>query len=207
MIYYMEQGKEEWLNIRLGKITASRVAGILKGSKGSYLASRKNYMAEKVCEILTGQQGEHFVSKEMQWGTDNEPLARSAYEAITGNTVEEVGFIIHDSISDLGSSPDGLIGTDGGVEIKCPNTATHLELLLGGKVKRDYIIQMNVNMMCDNRKWWDYVDYDPRLPDEYSIFIQRFQRDEKLVAEITMEVIKFNAELDALVKKLKGFKK
>ena len=200
------QGSEEWHKLRCGKITASRIVDIMRGIKGSYLAGRKNYLAEKVCEILTGKAEEHFISTPMQWGIDNEPLARSSYELLTGNLVKEVGFITHDSIENLGASPDGLVGTDGGIEIKCPNTAQHLQLLLGGKVKRDYIIQIQINLMCSNRQWWDYVDYDSRLPEEHSIFINRFYRDEVMIAEITQEVLLFNAELQAMIKQLEELK-
>ena len=201
------QGSEEWKALRIGAITASRVIGILKGPKGYYLSTRKNYMAEKVCEILTGKLAEHFISKEMQRGIDEEPIARTAYEIETGNFVEEVGIVDHPFIENLKASPDGLL-TDGkgGIEIKNPNTANHLLVLLGGKIKYDYIIQMQVNMMCAEREYWDYVDYDSRLPDKYALFIKRFYRDEKLITEITNEVILFNSELKVMIEKLKGMK-
>lgn len=204
MIYNMEQGTQEWLDIRLGKITASRVVDIVQGTKGKYLASRKNYMAEIACEILTDKGSDNFVSGAMQWGTDTEPLARSAYEAISGNMVYEVGFIDNDQIKGLGASPDGLIDDNGCIEIKCPNTATHIETLTGKAIDRKYQYQMQTVMLCGNRAWCDFISYDPRLPDNMSIFIKRFNRDEVMVKEIEAECIKFIAELDEMLEKLRG---
>lgn len=200
------QGSDEWFEIRKGKITASRIVDIMPGVKGKYLASRKNYLAEKVIEILINESQEHFISEAMQWGIDNEPLARSAYEAITGTFVDEVGFIDHDTIQLLGSSPDGLIGTDGGIEIKCPNTAQHLSAILTGNVKRDYIFQMQTLMMCGNLQWCDYISFDPRMPNNLQLYIKRFPRDEIMIAEIIMEVEKFKNELQEMLKKLKEIK-
>jgi len=200
------QGTPEWHDIRRGKITGSKTVRIVPGVKGKYLASRKNYMAKLICEILTGETAEEFISEEMQWGTDNEPLARSAYEAITGNFVDEVGFIDHDIIQLFGSSPDGLIGEDGSIEIKCPNTATHIDTLINGKVKRDYIYQMQSLMMCGNRQWCDFISFDPRLSNNLQLSIKRFNRDEVMIAEITMEVEKFKSELSEMLRKLKEIK-
>lgn len=200
----MEQRTAEWFAARLGKVTASRVADVMARTKSGYSASRKNYMAELVCERLTGIPSEHFESAAMKWGTDTEPLARSAYEARTGELVEEVGFIEHPRIKGFGASPDGLVGTDGGLEIKCPNTATHIEYLTGGSIDRAYIIQMHVGMMCTGRAWWDFLSFDPRLPENLSYFCVRVKRDDALVAEIEDEVKKFLAELDEMVERLKA---
>ena len=199
------QGSEEWKALRVGAVTASRVIDIMPGKNG-YRASRRNYLAEKVCEILTGKLTEHFVSKEMQRGIDEEAGARAAYEATSGEFVEEVGIVDHPTIGNLKGSPDGLVNDKGGIEIKNPNTANHLQLLVGGKVKYDYIIQMQVNMMRAEYEWWDYVDFDSRLPDKYAIFIKRFYRDEKLIAEIKKEVELFNSELKEMVAKLEALK-
>lgn len=192
----MIQGSDEWFTARLGKVTASRVADILPGKNKTYLASRKNYMAELICERLTGSRAEGFESSAMRWGTDTEPFARAAYEATTGLAVKEVGLIDHPRIKGLAASPDGLVGDVGGLEIKCPNTATHIQVLLSGNVDRKYIIQMHVGMMCAGREWWDYVDYDPRLPGELSFFMKRFYLDKELASEIAQEVEIFNTELE-----------
>lgn len=202
----MKQGTQEWLDARLGWTTGSRIVEIVKGTRGSYLASRKNYMAEKVIEILTDQSPEHFVSEAMQWGTDNEPLARSAYEAITGNFVDEDGFVPHPTIPKLGASPDGIVGDDGCIEIKCPNSATHIKTLTGGKIDRTYIYQMQCEMMCLDKQWCDFISFDPRMPDNLQMFIQRMPRDEVVIAEIEIEVKKFQGELQEMLEKLKDYK-
>ena len=163
-------------------------------------------MAEKAVEILTGEIPESFTSTAMQWGTDTEPLARSAYEAITGNLVQEVGFIDHPTIKNFGASPDGVIDEMLILEIKCPNTATHLELLLGGQVKYEYIVQMNGQMMCTETTRCHFVSYDPRVPDNLSFSLHAFTYDIDLRKQITDEVIKFNSELDEMVQKLKDYK-
>lgn len=202
----MEQRTEEWIQARLGKVTASRVADVMAKTKSGYSASRKNYMAELVCERLTGAQADRFESAAMAWGTETEPLARSAYEAATGEMVEEVGFIDHPTIPNFGASPDGLVGTDGGLEIKCPNTATHIDTLLSGAIDSRYIYQLSTGMACTGRKWWDFVSFDPRLPDNLSYKCIRIYRDDALIAEIELEVIRFLEELEAMVKRLKNLK-
>lgn len=200
----MIQGSEEWLQARLGKVTASRVVDIMPSVKtGRYNASRKNYMAEKVIEILTGKPIDNYVSTAMDWGTETEPLARSAYELETGNMVEEVGFIEHPTMKNFGASPDGIISETLVLEIKCPNTATHLNLLTGGKIKRDYMYQMEAVMMCCDANRSHYVDYDPRLPDNLSYILFAFTYDPDRRKEIEYEVNKFNDELDEMLKKLK----
>jgi putative phage-type endonuclease len=196
------QGSEEWHKCRLGKVTASRVADLLPGKKGAYLASRKNYIAEKVCEILTGNKTESFVSSAMDHGTETEPLARSAYEALMGLMVDEVGFIDHPNIKDFGASPDGLVNNDGCIEIKCPNTATHIDTLLNGTVKDQYYIQMQVVMMCCNRSWCDFISFDDRMPDNLQLFIKRFDRDNDLISDIEREVMKFQNELGVMIDRL-----
>lgn len=200
----MEQRTAEWFAARLGKVTASRVGDLMARTKSGYSASRKNYMAELVIERLTGKWQDGFESAAMRWGTEIEPMARSEYEARTGELVDEVGFIDHPSIPMFGASPDGLVGKDGGLEIKCPNTATHIEYLTGGSIDRAYIIQMHVGMMCTGRAWWDFLSFDPRLPENLSYFCVRVKRDDALVAEIEDEVKKFLAELDEMVERLKA---
>ena len=198
----MKQGTDEWFRARLGKVTASRVIDIVKGARG-YRASRENYIAQIVAETLTGQPQESFTSSAMAWGVDTEPLARSAYEAVTGHRVEEVGFIDHPEINGLGASPDGLVLDNGGIEIKCPNTATHLDTLLHGNIKKDYIYQMMTCMMCTNREWWDFVSYDPRMPDKHAIKIIHVERDEKMIEEITEETGSVLAEVAYILDKLR----
>jgi len=197
------QGSADWFEQRRNKITASRVINILPGAKGAYLASRKNYLAEKVCEILTGEVIESFTSEAMQHGINTEALARSAYEAIKGVLVDETGFILHPDIKDFGASPDGLVNDNGCIEIKCPNTATHLDTLLNETVKREYIIQMQCVMMCCQRQWCDFISFDNRLPERHQIFIKRFEYNESLASKIKEEINLFQAELLTMLEKLK----
>lgn len=197
------QGSAEWHELRRGKITASRVVDILPGVKGNYLAGRKNYLAEKVCEILTGEVADSFTNEAMQHGTDTEPLARSAYEAKTGNLVDEVGFVLYPEYKHFGASPDGLVNQDGCIEIKCPNTATHIDTLLNGNVKRQYKIQMQCVMMCCQRIWCDFISFDDRMPEKNQLYIKRFEFDNKLAAQIRAEIELFSVELNSMLQKLK----
>jgi putative phage-type endonuclease len=199
----MEQRTEEWFAARLGKVTASRVADVIAKTKTGYSASRDNYMAQLICERLTGQQGESFTNAAMQHGTDTEPLARSAYENARNLLVKEVGFINHPKIWMAGASPDGLVAEDGLVEIKCPNTATHIDTLLSGKVPTKYITQMQWQMLCCQRKWSDFVSFDNRLPEHLQLFVQEVEFDPEYCAMLEKEVSQFLAELDSKVAKLK----
>jgi putative phage-type endonuclease len=202
MIEMMDQGTEEWFTIRIGKVTASRVADVIAKTKTGYSASRDNYMAQLVCERLTGQKGESFTNAAMQHGTETEPLARAAYEALQDVLVDEVGFVPHPSIERAGASPDGLVGDDGLLEIKCPNTATHIETLLSQTVPGKYNTQMQFQMACTGRQWCDFVSFDNRLPEELQLFVKRVPRDEVFIRLIEAEIIQFLAELDDKINKL-----
>lgn len=197
----MEQRTEEWFKARCGKVTASRVADIIARTKTGYSTSRMNYMAELLTERLTGLPFEGFKSSAMQWGIDNEASARDAYAFRSNADVTEVGFVTHPSISDSGASPDGLVGDDGLVEIKCPNTATHVETLLGGFAGK-YNVQMQWQMACTERKWCDFVSFDPRLPAKLQLFVYRVHRDDALIRELESAVTEFLGELDHKVKAL-----
>ena len=199
----MEQRTEEWFEARMGCVTASRTADVMAKTKSGYAASRANYMAELICERLTCERQGGFSSAAMQWGTETEPQARMAYEIITGATVVETGFVLHPEIAGFGASPDGLIGDDGLIEIKCPNTATHIDTLLADKVPTKYIIQMHVQMLCTGRAWCDFVSFDPRLPIDLQMFTKRVERDDKLAEEIVTEVQSFLANMEAKIAKLK----
>lgn len=198
----MQQHSEEWFAARLGRVTGSRVADVMAKTKAGYSASRANYMAELICERLTGQQAERFTNAAMQWGTDTEPRARAAYEFLTDNPVIETGFVLHGDIADFGASPDGLVADDGLVEIKCPNTATHIETLLGESVPGKYVTQMQAQMSCTGRAWCDFVSFDPRLPGDMQLWVKRVQRDEAFIADMEAEILAFlseiNQKLDAL---------
>jgi len=202
----MEQRTEEWFAARIGKVTASRVADVIAKTKSGYSASRDNYMAQLICERLTGQQGESFTNAAMTWGTETEPLARSAFEAYADVMVEEVGFVPHPTIEMSGASPDGLVGLFGMLEIKCPNTATHIDTLLTQTVSGKYITQMQWQMRCCERQWCEFVSFDPRLPQDLQLFVKRVEFDPEYVAMLEKEVIQFLAELDDKVNKLTNLK-
>ena len=200
------QGTDEWFAARLGKVTASRVADVIAKTKTGYSASRDNYMAQLVCERLTGQKGESFTNAAMQWGTETEPQARAAYSAARFEIVEEVGFVNHPTIEAAGASPDGLVGALGLIEIKCPNTATHIETLLSQTVPTKYFTQMTWQMICTGRHFCDFVSYDPRLPTELQMFIKRVEYDPVYGAMLEKEVIVFLKELDTKIEQLNQLK-
>jgi putative phage-type endonuclease len=192
----MIQGSPEWLAARVGKVTASRIADVVAKTKTGYGASRASYMAELIAERLTGQAAERYTNAAMEWGTAYEAEARSAYEFMTSETVTEVGLIDHPNIAMSGASPDGLVGADGLVEIKCPNTSTHIETLLGGKTPSKYVAQMTWQMVCTQRAWCDFVSYDYRMPADMRLFVARLELDHEYAVELGDEVMKFLAELD-----------
>ena len=198
----MDQRTDEWHNARLGKVTASRVADIIAKTKTGYSASRAKYMGELLCERLTGSRGDSYQNAAMVWGVNTEPQARVAYEAALGELVEEVGFIPHPTIQMAGASPDGLVGEDGLVEIKCPTTITHIDTLLSLNVPSQYAAQMQWQMACTGRQWCDFVSYDPRLPENMQMFIHRMERDNKMIAELEGEVVKFIEELESKIAQL-----
>jgi len=198
------QGSPEWHAARLGRVTASRVADVVAKTKSGYGASRANYLAELVAERLTGTAGERFTNAAMAWGTEKEPEARAAYMFATEADVEEVGFVPHHSIAMSGASPDGMVGDQGLVEIKCPNTATHIDTLLGQTVPAKYVTQMHWQMACTGRRWCDFVSYDPRLPSHMRLWVKRVERNDALIAELEAEVQAFLAELDRTVSELEA---
>ena len=202
MIEMMDQGSEAWFQVRIGKVTASRVADILAKTKSGYSTSRDNYMAQLVCERLTNQKAESFTNAAMQWGTETEPLARAAYEALKDVLVDEVGFVPHPSIKMAGASPDGLVGDDGLIEIKAPQTNTHIETLLSQTVPSKYNTQMQFQMACTGRQWCDFVSFDNRLPAELQLFVKRVPRDDVFIKQAEAEIVKFLAELDDKINKL-----
>lgn len=193
------QGSAEWHALRVGKVTASRVADVIARTKSGWGASRANYMAELIAERLTGEPAEKFTNAAMAWGTEKEPDARAAYEFFRDAQVAEVGFIEHPSILMAGASPDGLVGDAGLVEIKCPNTATHLDTLLTQSIPTRYVTQMTWQMACAGRAWCDFVSFDPRLPETMSLFVKRVERDDSLIASLEKDVSDF---LDELAQKL-----
>jgi putative phage-type endonuclease len=197
----MEQRTDDWFAARLGKVTASRVADVIAKTKTGYGAGRANYAADLVVERLTGQKASSFTNAAMEWGTEQEPNAKAAYAAKTGILVEDVGFIDHPTVAMSGASPDGF-AEEGLVEIKCPNTATHLEYIFDGKPPQKYITQMQWQMACAGKPWCDFVSYDPRLPERLQLLVVRVPRDDDYIKMLEQEVTTFLQELDDKLNKL-----
>lgn len=200
----IEQGSEEWFAARRGKATASKIADIVAKTKTGYSASRANYMAQIIAERLTGTSAESYTNAAMQWGKDTEAQAIAAYSFETDRPVRAVGFVDHPIISMTGASPDGYVLDNGLIEVKCPNTATHIDTLLGASIEGKYIKQMQWQMACTSASWCDFVSFDPRLPIELQLKIQRVQRDDALIAELEKEVSLFLQEVDDKLAALKA---
>ena len=197
----MPQGSPEWLAARAGKVTASRINDVMAAKT---TAAYRDYRAQIVAEILTGQPQESgFTNAAMQWGTEQEKFARVEYEMFCAWTVDEVGLVIHPTIEQGAASPDGLVSTDGLVEIKCPKTSTHLQTLVDKKQPRQYENQMLWQMACTGRQWCDFVSYDPRLPEDLQLFVHRFDRNEKRIEEIEAAIKQFLSEVNEMIDKIK----
>lgn len=197
------QGSPEWLALRAGKVTASRVADVIAKTKTGVAATRAKYAGELIAERLTGVPAERYTNGAMAWGTEKEPEARKAYEFYRDTDVTEVAFVLHPTIADSGASPDGLVDVEGLLEIKCPETHTHIETLLNKAVPSKYVTQMMWQMACTGRKWCDFVSFDPRLPESMQFFCQRVHRDEAVIAELEREVVVFINEVRGKVAELR----
>ena len=199
-----EQGSDEWLSMRLGKITASRVKDVLtKGRGNTPSKTAEGYMVELIAEILTGESKPFFENDAMRWGTETEPQARSMYEVNNGFvSVVEVAFVEHNE--QVGISPDGLIADDGLLEIKCPNTTTQIKRALSDDYSSDYKAQIQMQLWVTEREWCDFVSFDPRLDCEAGYLQQRVFRDEEYIEEMKVKVYAFVEKMNALIKQLKG---
>lgn len=197
------QSDPQWATARVGHVTASRIADLIAKTKTGWGASRANYAAQLVAERLTGNASESYSNAAMQWGVETEPHARAAYEFRTDATCGEAAFLKHPKIEWAGASPDGFVGDDGLVEFKCPNTATHIDTLLGAKVPEKYVLQMQWQMAVTGRAWCDFVSFDPRLPEEMRMFLRRVDRDDTLIGTLEREVETFLAEIDDTLKQLR----
>ena len=200
----MEQGSPEWFDARLGKVTASKVCDVVAKTKSGVSASRATYMGQLIAERLTNTAAESFSNAAMKHGTETEPEARTAYEFQADVDLEQCGFIDHPTIPMTGASPDGLVGDDGLVEIKCPNTSTHIDTLLGGAVPAKHLTQIQWQLACTGRRWCDFVSYDPRMPENMRLFIRRVTRDDIAIAGLEKEVREFLSELETKVAALQA---
>lgn len=197
------QGTDEWHLDRVGVATASRFADVIAKIRSGESASRINYKAQLVAERLTGKPTDSATTKEMQWGIDHEDTARMIYEAINDLKVEQTGLVKHSEI-EAGASPDGLVGEDGLIEIKCPNTATHIKYILSKTYPKQYYAQMQGQMWITNRKWCDFVSYDPRLDDQLAFYVHRVERDDAFIENLEAEIKEFLQEVEDLIKELKN---
>jgi putative phage-type endonuclease len=200
----VEQGSDEWKVLRLGHVTASNIADVMAKGKSGEALTRKKYKTKLLAERLTGQSQDSYSNAAMEWGVEQEPFARMAYEVATNSLVDKTGFWHHPSIQWVGVSPDGLVDNDGLVEIKCPNTTTHLDYIMDDKVPTDYYKQIQCQLWVTGRTWCDFISYDPRLPQKNQLFIKRCMRDDNSVAEMETEVLAFLAEIEELIKYLQG---
>jgi hypothetical protein len=198
----LEQRSHDWLQARCGFPTGSGFKHLMaKTAKGLPTAARNTYLWEKVTERISGQPVQHFVNLAMQWGIDQEPVALAAYEAKTGFSVAPMGFVRHATLA-TGCSPDGIVDMDGLLEIKCPNTVTHLQTINNG-MDSDHMAQLQGGMWLLNLQWADFVSFDPRLPTEYQLFIQRIPRDNDYILRLEAEVIGFLSDLEITLTKIK----
>lgn len=212
-IVQVNQGSEMWLVERAGKATASRAADIMSflsrksknGELGESSAARRNYLIEVVCSRITGMATEHYVSDAMIHGSEQEQFARAAYEMASGNEVDQVGIVLHSTIENFGASPDGLIGSDGLWEGKCPTTPKHIGWWEADEVPDEHIPQMDAQMSCTGRLWCDFTSFDPRIPDkELRYFTKRLYRSEERIAGLEKHVVRFLQEVDERVAKLRS---
>lgn len=199
----MEQGSQEWFQARYGNASASRIKDIIAKTKSGYSASRENYMTDLVLERF-GVFPEQLDTAPIRWGNEQEPFARAMYEVNENTMVQECGFILHPSIEKSGASPDGLIGDDGVLEIKCPNTKTHFEYLIDGIPPNQYVPQMAWQIICTGRKWADFVSYDPRAPEGLQYFKVRYTPEPAYLEMLESEVKVFLIEVEAKYQQLKN---
>ena len=195
----MEQRSDEWFATRAGKVTASALHKVMARTKSGYGADRANYLTQLVIERMTGKPADSFSNAAMQWGIDMEPQARGAYAEQVGDMPVEIGFVDHPTIAMTGASPDGLVGFDGMVEIKCPTPATHWATLDGAPIVRKYLYHMQWLMACAERDWCDFASYDPRWPEPLRLHVRRVDRDAALITELETEVSAFLDEVAAAV--------
>ena len=207
MFENIEQQTPEWYEVKIGKVGASRLADVMaEGKGGKPSATRVNYMYELLAARLTGEYQQTYQSPEMLRGIELEAEARRKYEIVTFNEVKKIGWIPHPEIDMCGCSPDGLVDDEGLIEIKCPNTKTHLETVLHGKIARSYMLQMQWQMECSGREWCDFVSYDPRLPENIQMCIIRVDKKQEVIDSIKTAVQAFLSELAELENKIRSLR-
>jgi putative phage-type endonuclease len=196
-----EQGTAEWHKQRLGKLTASRFGDAIDTLKNGTASSKQvGYAYELLSERLTGLSQPFFETADMRWGKGQEAYARLAYQEATGLSVQEVGFIQAPWHHQCGVSPDGLVGDDGLIEIKCPRSTTFLKWVIDGEVPEQHKPQMLLQLVVTERKWCDFVAYDQRMPEP--LFIKRFEPRDEEIEKTKQQAIDFLAYVDSLMHKV-----
>lgn len=198
-----EQGSESWKQARCGSLGASVLHEVVARTKSGWGASRANRMATLIIERLTGVPQDGYQNAAMLHGIETEPEARDAYCFYVGEDVQEIGLAYHPTLSGAHASPDGLVGDQGLLEVKCPQPAAHLSLLLGEPIPHKYIVQMMWQMACTRRIFCDFVSYNPQFPENMKLFVQRIHRDDEIITGLENDVAEFLRELDEKVKKLR----
>jgi len=196
IIHNCEQGTDEWLKVRLGKLTASNFSDVMAKGTGK---TRKDYMIKLATERLTGLPEESYTNSSMQWGIEHEAEARAYYESLYGRTVEQVGFVEMNEF--VGCSPDGLVGEDGLIEIKCPKSSTHVANILDNRMQTCYTAQVQGQLWVSERKWCDWISFDPRVTSN-PFFMVRVERDDKYIRVLQEETEQFIKELQEIIEKL-----
>lgn len=198
----VEQGSDEWLQIRCGKVTASRIADVIAMTKSGPSERRTRYMWELAVERLTGDFKRTYVNDAMLWGIEQEAVARDFYEALNETSVERVGFIHHPQFGFAGASPDGLVGVKGGLEIKCLTTINHLKCLHDDAPPSEYIPQVNWQIACCDLEWVDLTLFDPRVPLEMQLKSWRIERNDEEIKKLEEAVEVFNGDVENVIAKL-----
>ncbi|MCR4375644.1 MAG: YqaJ viral recombinase family protein [Acidobacteria bacterium] len=205
-IHDVEQRSEAWFQLRSGKLTGSAAKDMLAKVKAGEAAARRNLKYKLIAERLTGQaQRSTYVNAAMEWGTAHEAEAIAAYEAATGAMVQAIGFVEHDE-QPIGTSPDGFVGDDGIVSIKCPETANHIGYLRSGVEPSEHAAQNTHELWLTGRAWVDFVSYDPRLPEDLRLFVLRVTRTPEQLSNYASQVKAFLGEIDNEIAALRTIK-
>jgi len=199
----MEQLSQEWFEARLGKVTASRVSDVLATRKGQESTVRAKYKLQLATERLTNKKTDTYMNQAMQDGIEREPMAREIYEKLKDVTVEEVGFVQHPAIERAGASPDGLVGDDGIIEIKCPIETTHTTNLLERKLPSKYKPQVQFQLATTGRQWCDFISYNPNFEPRLQLMVVRVERDNEYIEMLEVKIKEFLNEVEDMIKTLK----
>ena len=203
-LQHIPQNSDEWLKARLGKITASKVAEVLAMTRNGPSERRSKYMWQLVSERLTGDFTRTYTNDAMLWGIENEPLAREFYEAMNDVSVEQVGLYVHPRFDFAAASPDGLVGDDGLLEIKCLTSVNHFKAIYDNEPPKDYLPQVHWQMACTGRAWCDLTLFDPRVPLKMQLKVFRIERDDAEVTRLEEAVEAFNQEIEAVIETLRS---